>query len=145
MICSSKCHPPEREASRWVYYKWAYKIYLTRIGSGNAMISVTCHSLTLWTIIGLISLPPFIRLGWNYFCLHLWNNNVQFFLWQGPVPYAKKLWFVKLSQPFDKVLVWKFKLRAKHNKQNKKNLGRWLWAEGPTPTMLILFCSSFWH
>ena len=35
---------------------------------------------------------------------------------------GKKHWYVKLFQPFDKVLAWKLKLKPKMEKQNLKFL-----------------------
>ena len=53
-----------------------------------------CNFVTLWTINGLISLLPCIRLGQKIFCIHLGKMFLFFYLEQGPVlPGAKKRWF----------------------------------------------------
>ena len=94
------------------------KISPTLIGSGYVVTLWLCRHKN-----GLITLPPFIWLSRNFFCIHLSQKGCPpiFFLWQGPVglgPRAKKHWFVMLSQLFHKLLVWKQKIKLKIEKQN---------------------------
>ena len=69
---------------------------LTRIGSGSGVTLSLCDSVTLCATNGLITSPPFIRLGRNFFCVHLGKKvclKIFFFLGRGPVgpgPGAKK-------------------------------------------------------
>ena len=91
------------------------KISPTCIGSGSGVNLSICQSVTLCAINRLISLLLCIRFGQICFS-SIWVKKyipIVFFR-QGPVgpgPGPKKQWFVKQSQPFENVLVWKWKLR----------------------------------
>ena len=112
--------PPARTASRGIYQKWSWKNFTHQNREWICCYSVTlwpCGSVTLWKINGLISLPPYSQLGQKKFAF-IWAKNYvsKNFSGKGQVP--EKHWFVKLSHPFDKVLVWKFKLKLKIEKLN---------------------------
>ena len=85
----------------------------TLIESGSGVTVSLCDPVTLCAIHGLISLPPFISLGRNFFLRPFGPKIISqtiFFQGRGmvgPGPGAKKQWFVKL---FHKILAWKLEL-----------------------------------
>ena len=94
------------------------KISPTCKGSGSGVTQWLCNSVRACATKGLITLPPFIRLGQNFFCVHLGKKvclKKKKILGRGP----KNQWFVKLSQLFDKTQVWNLKFRPKLQKKLK--------------------------
>ena len=73
-----------------------------------------CNSVTLCAINGALHLFRPKKFT------SIWANVSKNFLGQGQIgPGPNKQWFVKLSQPFYEILVWKSKLRLKIKIQNK--------------------------
>ena len=124
------------------------KISPTRIRSGSGVTLSLCHSVTLslcnsvtlCATNGLITSPPFIRLGRNFFCLHLGKKVcLKIFFsrpragWAG----ARGQKNSDLSSYLSHMTryrseIWNLgpKLQNKIKIFYKKKFGRWPWADG---------------